>query len=85
MVDGLQRVSAPQRCVDFYQEHVEADAVHEQVVRTDVIGSVLRDDPGVTSYVVLGIRTFRMLEERLATQLMSSWKLGRTSLNCALN
>ena len=38
MVEALRRMAAPQACIRFYSEHVEADAVHEQVVRTDVVG-----------------------------------------------
>ena len=30
MVQGLERLGFPQEFVDYYAEHVEADAVHEQ-------------------------------------------------------
>ncbi len=29
----------------FFTEHVEADAVHEQILRRDVIGDLLRREP----------------------------------------
>ena len=41
LVEALERMGAPQACVGFYREHVEADAVHEQVVRTDVVGDLV--------------------------------------------
>ena len=40
-VDALERMAAPEPCVGFYREHVEADAVHEQVVRSDVVGDLV--------------------------------------------
>src|SRR6201996_2673423 len=36
LVEALQRLNAPDECVAFYSEHVEADAVHGGVVRLDV-------------------------------------------------
>jgi hypothetical protein len=45
LVDALERMGAPQACVGFYREHVEADAVHEQVVRTDVVGDLVAREP----------------------------------------
>ena len=41
LVDALERMGAPEPCVGFYREHVEADAVHEQVVRSDVVGDLV--------------------------------------------
>ena len=43
MVAGLERLGFPDELVDYYGEHVEADAVHEQLaVRTIVGGSSRR-------------------------------------------
>ena len=77
-------MSAPQPCVRFYSEHVEADAVHEQIVRTDVIGGLLAAEPHLEADVVLGIRAFEWVEDRLADHLMASWHAGRSSLRRAL-
>ena len=41
LVEALERMGAPQPCIGFYLEHIEADAVHEQVVRTDVVGDLV--------------------------------------------
>ena len=39
---GATEVGRPARtCIAFYREHVEADAVHEQVVRHDVVGDLV--------------------------------------------
>ena len=56
LVDALRRLDAPQPCVSFYSEHIVADAVHEQVVRTDVVGDLVAREPHLEADVVFGIR-----------------------------
>ncbi len=85
LVDALQRMGAPQPCVRFYAEHVEADAVHEQVVRVDVVGDLVATEPMLDSDVVFGIRARDLVEERLAAHMMECWPAGRSSLRRPLN
>lgn len=84
MVQALERLGAPEECAAFYREHVEADAVHEQVVRTDVVGDLVAREPDLDVDVVFGIRAFDVVEERLADHLMASWSAGRSSLRRGL-
>jgi hypothetical protein len=85
MVQALQRMGAPPACIGFYGEHVEADAVHEQVVRIDVVGDLVAREPQLDSDVVFGMRAHAAVENRLADQLMASWTAGRTSLRRRLD
>ncbi|GAA1930222.1 iron-containing redox enzyme family protein [Streptomyces sodiiphilus] len=80
MARALERMDAPAACVHFYTEHIEADAVHEQVMRHDVIGDLLERQPGLAPDVVFGIRATEFLEARLAERLMTAWRAGRSSL-----
>jgi hypothetical protein len=80
LVEALQRMGAPEPCVDFYHEHIEADAVHEQVVRTDVVGDLVAREPRLDRDVVFGIRARDVVEDRLATHVMDCWQAGRSSL-----
>lgn len=80
LVDALRRMDAPEPCVEFYAEHVVADAVHEQVVRTDVVGDLVAREPHLEADVVFGIRARDVVEDRLADHLMACWKAGRSSL-----
>lgn len=84
LVDALERLGAPEPCVAFYSEHVVADAVHEQVVRADVVGDLVACEPHLESDVVFGIRARDVVEDRLADHLMACWKAGRSSLRRAL-
>lgn len=80
LVTGLRRMGAPEPCVRFYAEHVEADAVHELVVRTDVVADLLRHEPALEADVVFGIRAHAAVEDRLAAAMTTAWSAGRSSL-----
>jgi hypothetical protein len=80
MEQALIRLEAPDACRLFYTEHIEADAVHEQVLRRDVIGDLLAREPELAADVVFGIQATELLEQHLADHLLSSWRAGRSSL-----
>jgi hypothetical protein len=80
MVQALQRMGAPPECIAFYREHVEADAVHEQVVRLDVVGDLVSREPKLDRDVVFGMRAHAVVENRLAGNIMACWKQDQTSL-----
>ncbi|MGW4741523.1 iron-containing redox enzyme family protein [Nocardia xishanensis] len=80
MVQALRRLDADPACTLFYREHVEADAVHEQVMRRDVIGDLLEQEPGLTESVVFGIQATNLLEDRFADHVLGCWEAGRGSL-----
>jgi hypothetical protein len=85
LVDALQRMGAPERCVHFYAEHIEADAVHEQVVRVDVVGELVAAEPHLDRDVVFGIRARDLVEDRLAAHMMDCWAEERSSLRRPLS
>lgn len=83
LAEALRRVGAGPAAVRFYTEHVEADAVHEQVVRHDVVGGLLENEPRLDADVVFGIRATTHLEDRLADRLLGAWREGATALRVA--
>ncbi|MFB7244166.1 hypothetical protein CW362_08650 [Streptomyces populi] len=80
LAQALSRLNAGPAAVRFYTEHVEADAVHEQVVRHEVVAGLLADEPWLETDVVFGIRATGHLEDRLATRLLTAWRDGRSAL-----
>ncbi|SEF62378.1 Iron-containing redox enzyme [Thermomonospora echinospora] len=80
MAEALERLGVGPRGTLFFTEHIEADAVHEQVLRHDVLGDLLRREPGLAADVVLGVQATSLLEERLGDHLLGCWGAGRTSL-----
>ncbi|MFJ7214748.1 iron-containing redox enzyme family protein [Amycolatopsis sp. NPDC098790] len=77
---ALRRMNAPEACRFFYTEHIEADAVHEQVMRHDVLGDLLEREPGLAADVVFGIQATEFLEGRFGAGLLENWRAGRSSL-----
>ncbi|HCS59729.1 MAG TPA: hypothetical protein DIW80_23570 [Gordonia polyisoprenivorans] len=76
LLSGLERLDAPKPCRLFYREHVEADAVHEQVLRRDVVGSLLAEEPELEADVILGIRGFLFVEDAFEAGLTAAWETG---------
>ncbi|NJQ06411.1 iron-containing redox enzyme family protein [Streptomyces lonarensis] len=77
---AMRRAGAGPAAERFYDEHVEADAVHEQLVRREVIGGLLADEPELAGDVVFGIEVTEYLEAVLARHLLASWRDGRSAL-----
>lgn len=77
---ALIRMGAPQACVHFYSEHIEADAVHEQVVRHDIMAPLVEADPALAADMVFGIQAVELLEGDLGAMLLECWDDGRSSL-----
>lgn len=84
LAQAMRRVDAGPAAVHFYDEHVEADAVHEQVVRHDVIGGLLAEEPHLAPDIAFGIGATGLLEDRLAARLLTAWRSGESSLRTPL-
>ncbi|OQD53475.1 hypothetical protein BM536_029005 [Streptomyces phaeoluteigriseus] len=84
LAEAMRRTGAGSAAEYFYDEHVEADAVHEQVVRHDVIGGLLDEEPQLAPDVVFGVGATVLLEDRLAARLLGEWRAGRTALRTPL-
>ncbi|GAY09731.1 iron-containing redox enzyme family protein [Pseudonocardia sp. N23] len=80
LVRGMRRLGCGPAAIRFYDEHVEADAVHEQVVRRDVLAPLLAAEPGLAADVVFGIRASLLLGDRMQDRLLGSWERGESSL-----
>jgi len=64
----------------FYFEHIEADAVHEQLVRGGVIAGLLASNPELSADVVFGVQVDALLEDRFGDHLLAAWASGQSSL-----
>ncbi|WP_406466111.1 iron-containing redox enzyme family protein [Streptomyces sp. NBC_00111] len=74
LAHAMKRTGAGPAAEFFYTEHVEADAVHEQVVRRDVIGGLLDDEPALADDVAFGVGATSFLEDRLGDRLLADWR-----------
>jgi hypothetical protein len=80
LAEAMRRTGAGPAAEHFYDEHVEADAVHEQVVRHDVIGGLLEQEPHLAPDVAFGIDATEFVEERFGVRLLTDWRASRSSL-----
>jgi hypothetical protein len=81
---GLRRLGL-EAATPFFDEHVEADAVHEAVAAVDLAGGLARQEPELTTDILWGARALIELEGRWARTLLSAWEGGRTSLRRPLD
>ncbi|MFJ9942775.1 iron-containing redox enzyme family protein [Streptomyces erythrochromogenes] len=77
---AMRRCGAGPAAEHFYAEHVEADAVHEQVVRREVVGGLLAEEPELEPDVAFGCAATILLEDRLGAHLLTAWTEGRSAL-----
>ncbi|WP_042391643.1 iron-containing redox enzyme family protein [Streptacidiphilus carbonis] len=80
LATALEGLGAGSAGTAFYREHVEADAVHEQVVRHGVIGALLEDEPALEADIAFGLAAAALVEDRLASHLLACWDANRSSL-----
>ncbi|GAA2573108.1 MULTISPECIES: iron-containing redox enzyme family protein [Streptomyces] len=80
LAEAMRRTGAGPAAEHFYDEHVEADAVHEQIVRHEVIDGLLEQEPGLAADVVFGIDATGYLDDRFGARLLADWRAGHSSL-----
>ncbi|MER7503562.1 iron-containing redox enzyme family protein [Nonomuraea pusilla] len=77
---GLRRLGGDATAARFYEEHVQADAVHEQIAASDLCGGFAAAHPELTGDVLYGAACALALERRWAGHVMARWERGGTSL-----
>ena len=78
--NALRRLGYGPEVTHFYDEHVEADAVHENIAAWDLAGGLAADEPEVAADILFGARALLQVEARWASHLMEAWEGGETSL-----
>jgi hypothetical protein len=81
---GLRRLGFDERTTVFYDEHVEADAVHEQIAAVDMCGSLVAAEPGLAGDVLFGAACALATDGLAARHLLGAWEAGRSALHGAL-
>jgi hypothetical protein len=81
---GLRRLGFGEATTVFYDEHVEADAVHEQIAAVDMCGSLVAEDPSSTAGVLFGAACSLALDGLTAVHLLGAWEADRSGLRTGL-
>ena len=76
---GMRRLGLDADAIRFFDEHVEADAVH-QVLALDAALALGHAEPSVVPDVIFGAGALQLVEDRWAQRVLDAWRAGRTSL-----
>ena len=78
--NAFRRIGCGTDVTGFYDEHVEADAVHESIATWDLAAALAHAEPSLASDILFGARALLALEGRWASHLLSCWDREETSL-----
>lgn len=64
----------------YFDEHVEADAVHEQIAGRDLAGGLVEADSRLLDDVMFGASACLSIDGMMAGRILESWERGESSL-----
>ncbi|MDA0637208.1 iron-containing redox enzyme family protein [Nonomuraea sp. MCN248] len=77
---GVRRLGCDAATALFYDEHVQADAVHEQVAAHDLCGGLAAAEPALTGDILYGAACALTVDRLWAEHVMDRWERGEPSL-----
>jgi hypothetical protein len=77
---GAARLGFDERVTDYFDEHVEADAVHEQLASRHICQRLVEQHPDLHADVLLGAAVCAQLDALSGTLMVDSWKSGASTL-----
>ena len=78
--NALRRLGFGPSATAFFDEHVEADSVHEMVAAHDLAGSLVAQEPALYPDVVFGASAYVELDSVWAQFILDRWSSGASSL-----
>jgi hypothetical protein len=81
---GVRRLGLPEVVAAYFDEHVEADAVHEQVALRDICEGLVASGQATEDDVVLGAAVCLLMDDVAGAPMLAAWQQGRSSLRAPL-
>lgn len=78
--DGLRRLEFDESVTDYYDEHVEADAVHEQIAGRDLAGALAEDRPELLGDILFGAAACLTVDGDVSQEIREAWAAGTSAL-----
>ncbi|MCU1473641.1 iron-containing redox enzyme family protein [Amnibacterium sp.] len=78
--NGFRRHGFDERTTWYFDEHVEADAVHEQIAAHDLAGALVASEPSLLDDVLFGAAACLFVEGRVGAHMLTAWNEDRSSL-----
>lgn len=82
--DGLRRLGFSTEVTAYFDEHVEADAVHEQIAARDLAGSLAEDRPELLPDIMFGAAACLTVDGWGGKHILESWSAGASSLRARM-
>lgn len=82
---GFRRLGHDTATTRYFDEHVEADAVHEQIAARDLAGKLVEQDPAIRDDVLLGAAACLAIEGDLGAYALGRWEEGESALLAPLD
>lgn len=82
---GVRRLGLPEVVAAYFDEHVEADAVHEQLAFRDICATLVREGQAAEEDVLLGAVLCLLMDTVVGERMLAAWKSGRSSLRGPLS
>ena len=77
---GCRRLGLPEVVAGYFDEHIEADAVHEQLAFRDICAGLVDERPELLSDVFFGAAAYLFSESLAGGAMLDAWAAGRSSL-----
>lgn len=78
--DGFRRLGCSEEVTDYFDEHVEADAVHEQIAGRDMAGSLAEDRPELLPDIMFGAAACLLVDGWASSHALEAWSRGESAL-----
>ena len=78
--DGLRRLGFAPEVAEYFDEHVEADAVHEQIAARDLAGGLAEDHPELLPDIMFGAAACLTVDGWGGTHTLEAWSAGESAL-----
>ncbi|KDA06973.1 hypothetical protein DC31_00470 [Microbacterium sp. CH12i] len=78
--DGFRRLGFGDDVTDYFDEHVEADAVHEQIAGRDLAGALAEDRPDLLEDIMFGAAACLSVDGWAGAHILHAWSNGESSL-----
>jgi hypothetical protein len=80
VASGVRRLGFGDEVAAYFDEHVEADAVHEQIAARDLAGGLAEQQPALVGDIVFGAAACLYVDGLAADHARFAWEGGRSAL-----
>jgi len=78
--NGFRRLGYGPDVTFYFDEHVEADAVHEQIAGRDLAGGLVEAEPALRDDILWGAAAYLAVDGLAGAQMLQAWQAGESAL-----